>query len=73
MFLLYINKKPKKKLGGTKKMKIIKILISFILGFATSFILIIYSLQIVNIETTESGAMVTIKLLNAYENYYIKK
>lgn len=54
-------------------MKIVKILISFILGFTASFLIMIYSLQIVNIETTESGAMVTIKLLNAYENYYIKK
>ena len=54
-------------------MKIVKILISFILGFATSFILIIYSLQVVNIETTENGAMVTIKIFNAYENYYIEK
>lgn len=54
-------------------MKIIKILISFILGFAASFLIMIYSLQIVNIETTESGAIVTIKLFNAYENYYIEK
>ena len=54
-------------------MKIAKILISFILGCAFSFILIIYSLQVVNIETTEDGAMVTIKLFNAYENYYIEK
>lgn len=54
-------------------MKIAKMLISFFLGFATSFIIMIYSLQIVNIETTESGAMVTIKLFNAYENYYIEK
>lgn len=54
-------------------MKMIKILISFILGFATSLLIMIYSLQIVNIETTKSGAMVTIKLFNAYENYYIEK
>lgn len=54
-------------------MKIVKILISFILGFVASFLIIIYSLQIVNIETTESGAIVTIKLFNAYENYYIEK
>ena len=54
-------------------MKIIKILISFILGFIASFILIIYSLQVVNIEITGDGAMVTIKLFNAYENYYIEK
>lgn len=54
-------------------MKIAKILISFILGFAASFLIMIYSLQVVNIETTKSGAMVTIKLFNAYENYYIKK
>ena len=54
-------------------MKMIKILISFILGCAFSFILIIYSLQVVNIETTENGAMVTIKIFNAYENYYIEK
>ena len=54
-------------------MQKIKILISFLLGFAISFLIMIYSLQIVNIETTESGAMVTIKLLNAYENYYIEK
>lgn len=54
-------------------MKIAKILISFILGFATSFIIMIYSLQVVSLETTESGAIVTIKLFNAYENYYIEK
>ena len=54
-------------------MKIVKILISFILGFVASFLIIIYSLQIVNIETTEGGAMVTIKLLNVYESYYIEK
>ena len=54
-------------------MKIAKILINFILGFVASFLIIIYSLQIVNIETTESGAIVTIKLFNAYENYYIEK
>lgn len=54
-------------------MKMIKILISFILGFATSFLIMIYSLQVVNIETTESGAIVTIKLFDAYENYYIEK
>ena len=54
-------------------MKIIKILISFILGFVTSFLIMIYSLQVVNIEITGNGAMVTIKLLNAYENYYIEK
>ena len=54
-------------------MKMIKILISFILGFATSFILMIYSLQVVKVETTENGAMITIKLLNAYEIYYIEK
>ena len=54
-------------------MKMIKILISFILGFAISFIIMIYSLQVVSLETTESGAMVTIKLFNAYENYYIEK
>lgn len=54
-------------------MKKIKILISFVLGFVASFLIMIYSLQIVNIETTEDGAMVTIKLFNAYENYYIEK
>lgn len=54
-------------------MKIVKFLISFILGFATSFILITYSLQVVNIKTTGSGAMVTIKILNSCENYYIEK
>lgn len=54
-------------------MQKIKILISFILGFATSLLIMIYSLQVVNIEETESGAMITIKLLNAYENYYIEK
>ncbi len=51
-------------------MKVIKILISFILGFVASFLLIIYTLQVVNIKTTENGAMITIKLLNACENYY---
>lgn len=50
----------------------VKMLISFLVGFVASFILMIYSLQVVNIETTKSGAMVTIKLLNVYENYYIE-
>ena len=54
-------------------MKIVKILISFAVGFVASFILILYSLQVVNIETTGNGAIVTIKLFNAYENYYIEK
>lgn len=53
-------------------MQKIKILISFMLGFATSLLIMIYSLQIVNIETTKSGAIVTIKLFHAYENYYIE-
>lgn len=51
----------------------VKMLISFLVGFATSLLIMIYSLQIVNIETTESGAMVTTKLFNVYENYYIEK
>lgn len=54
-------------------MKKIKILISFILGFIVSFLIMIYSLEVVNIKTTGNGAMVTIKLFNAYENYYIEK
>ena len=54
-------------------MQKIKILISFVLGFIVSFLIMIYSLEVVNIETTGSGAIVTIKLLNAYENYYIEK
>ena len=53
-------------------MKIVKILISFLIGFVASFLIMIYSLQVVNVETTESGAMITIKFLNAYENYYIE-
>lgn len=53
-------------------MKIFKILIAFILGFVASFLIMIYSLQVVSLETTESGAMVTIKLFNTYENYYIE-
>ena len=54
-------------------MKIVKILISFAVGCALSFILILYSLQVVNIETTGNGAVVTIKLFNTYENYWIEK
>ena len=54
-------------------MKMVKMLISFLVGFVASFLIIVYSLQVVNIETTKSGAIVTIKLFNAYENYYIKK
>lgn len=53
-------------------MKIVKILISFLIGVITTFFITIYSLEVVKIETTESGAMVTIKLLNDYENYYIE-
>lgn len=54
-------------------MKIVKILISFVLGFLASSLIIIYSLQVVNIETTEGGAIVTIKILNSCEDYYIEK
>lgn len=54
-------------------MKIAKILISFTLGFIVSFLIMIYSLEVVNIETTGNDAIVTIKLFNAYENYYIEK
>lgn len=54
-------------------MKMVKMLISFLIGFVASFLIIVYSLQVVNVETTESGEMITIKLLNAYESYYIEK
>ena len=54
-------------------MKMVEMLISFLVGFVTSFLIIVYSLQVVKVETTENGAMITIKLLNAYENYYIEK
>lgn len=53
-------------------MKMIKMLISFLVGFVASFLIIVYSLQVVKVETTENGAIITIKLLNAYENYYIE-
>ena len=53
-------------------MKIVKILISLLIGVITTFFITIYSLEVVKIETTEGGAMVTIKLLNDYENYYIE-
>lgn len=51
----------------------VKMLISFLVGFVASFLIIVYSLQVVKVETTENGAIITIKLLNAYENYYIEK
>ncbi|MCI7633996.1 MAG: hypothetical protein MSS80_08235 [Mollicutes bacterium] len=54
-------------------MEIVKILISFLIGVITTFFITIYSLEVVNIEITEGGEIVTIKLLNDYENYYIKK
>ena len=54
-------------------MRIIKMLIVFILGFVTSLLITFYSLQVVNFETTESGALVTIKILNFYEDYYFEK
>jgi len=54
-------------------MKMIKMLISFLVGFVASFLIIVYSLQVVKVETTENGAIITIKLFNAYENYYIEK
>lgn len=54
-------------------MKVIKILISFLIGFVASFLITVYSLQVVNVKTTENEAIVTIKLFNAYENYYIEK
>ncbi len=53
-------------------MGIIKMLTSFLIGVITTFFIIIYSLQVVNIETTEKGAIITIKILNDYENYYIE-
>lgn len=53
-------------------MKMVKMLISFLVGFVASFLIIVYSLQVVKVETTENGAIITIKLLNAYENYYIE-
>ena len=53
-------------------MKMVKMLISFLVGFVASFLIIVYSLQVAKVETTENGAMITIKLLNAYENYYIE-
>ena len=50
-----------------------KIFIGLILGFLITSITIIYSLQVVNLETTEDGALVTIKIFNLYENYYFEK
>ncbi len=50
-----------------------KFLIGLILGFLITSITIIYSLQVVNLETTGDGAVVTIKIFNTYENYYIEK
>lgn len=50
-----------------------KFLIGLILGFLITSIVIIYSLQVVNLETTESGALVTIKIFNFYEKYYFEK
>ena len=50
-----------------------KFLIGLILGFLITSITIIYSLQVVNLETTEDGAVITIKILNTYENYYFEK
>lgn len=49
-----------------------KFLIGLILGFLITLIVIIYSLQVVNLETTEDGAVITIKILNTYENYYFE-
>ena len=48
-------------------------LIFFVLLFLITSITIIYILQVVNLEITEDGALVTIKILNTYENYYFKK
>lgn len=50
-----------------------KILIGLVLGFLTSLLITFYSLQVVNLETTESGALVTIKIFSFYENYYFEK
>lgn len=36
-------------------MKIVKILVSFLIGVITSFFITIYSLQVVDIKTTEGG------------------
>lgn len=50
-----------------------KFFIGLILGFLITSITIIYSLQVVNLEITEDGALITIKILNTYENYYFEK
>ena len=54
-------------------MKIVKILISFLVGFVVSFLIIINTLQVTECQTTKNGSLVKIKLLNAYNNYYIEK
>ena len=53
-------------------MEIVKILTSFLIGVITTFFVTIYSLEVVNIKTTEGGEIVTIKILNDYENYYVE-
>ena len=54
-------------------MKIVKILISFLVGFVVSFLIIINTLQVTECQNTKTGSLVKIKLLNAYNNYYIEK
>lgn len=54
-------------------MKIVKMLISFLVGFAISFLIVINTLQVTECQTTKNGSLIKIKLLNAYNNYYIEK
>lgn len=54
-------------------MKIVKMLISFLVGFVVSFLIVINTLQVTECQNTKNGSLVKIKLLNAYNNYYIEK
>jgi hypothetical protein len=54
-------------------MKIVKMLISFLVGFIVSFLIVINTLQVTECQNTKTGSLVKIKLLNAYNNYYIEK
>ena len=54
-------------------MKIVKMLISFLVGFVVSFLIVINTLQVTQCQNTKTGSLVKIKLLNAYNNYYIEK
>ena len=50
-----------------------KILLGVAIGFILTLLVNILSLQVVNIEETEAGALITIKTLCFNSSYYYEK